>query len=67
MAFGGAYHCGFNSGFNMAEAVNYATYDWLKAMKEAKYCKCRNDSVRISEEDIANVIIKCTTTPTQPL
>lgn len=36
MAFGGAYHCGFNSGFNMAEAVNYATYSWLDALKEAK-------------------------------
>lgn len=30
VAFGGSYHCGFNTGKNIAEAVNFATKDWLE-------------------------------------
>ena len=29
VAFSGAYHCGFNTGRNIAQAVNFATRDWL--------------------------------------
>ncbi len=42
-----AYHSGFNSGFNIAEAVNFALPDWIPIGREAGYCKCVHDSVRI--------------------
>ena len=52
IVFGGAYHCGFNCGFNIAEAVNYATIDWLKQLTEVKFCTCFRKSVKGEIESI---------------
>lgn len=52
VTFGGTYHQGFNWGFNIAEAVNFATPRWLGLILNAKNCKCQRDSVKISPLDI---------------
>jgi jumonji domain-containing protein 2 len=57
--FGGSYHCGFNFGFNLAEAVNYATLGWLKLLPNCQSCKCANDSVKISSTSVLETLLKC--------
>lgn len=47
ITFPATYHQGFNFGFNIAEAVNFATLYWIPYGLKAKVCKCHPDSVRI--------------------
>jgi hypothetical protein len=48
LVLGGSYHCGFNFGFNIAEAVNYGTLNWLNLLPKCKSCKCSESSVKAS-------------------
>jgi [histone H3]-trimethyl-L-lysine9/36 demethylase len=43
----GAYHAGFNHGYNLAESVNFATPSWVPVGAQASFCTCRPDSVKI--------------------
>ncbi len=43
----GAYHSGFNAGYNCAESTNFATPTWIEIGAIARTCDCRDDCVRI--------------------
>ncbi len=43
----GAYHAGFNAGYNCAESVNLATQTWVAIGCAAVPCECASDSVRL--------------------
>jgi len=47
ITFPGAYHFGFNTGYNMAESTNFAVPEWIPFGDTARVCMCHPHSVRI--------------------
>lgn len=43
-----SYHSGYNHGFNIAEATNFALEYWIEFGKWASKCECSSESVKIS-------------------
>lgn len=60
LVLGGSYHCGFNFGLNIAEAINYGTLDWLNQLPVAKACQCSRNSVKAQHTEIFKNLEKST-------
>ncbi|KRX04852.1 hypothetical protein PPERSA_06486 [Pseudocohnilembus persalinus] len=58
--FNGAYHHGFNFGYNIAESVNFATNSWLTEhfLKANKQCLCNKGVVRMNHMEFYDNIVK---------
>ncbi|KRY89410.1 Lysine-specific demethylase 4A [Trichinella pseudospiralis] len=46
LTYPGAYHSGFNFGYNCAEAINFAMKSWIEYGLNAKFCLCGHSTVR---------------------
>jgi jumonji domain-containing protein 2 len=58
ITFPGSYHFGFNTGFNVAEATNFAIPEWVPYGKRANVCLCRPDSVRIDMHKFERLLLQ---------
>ena len=56
VTFPGAYHFGFNAGFNVAEATNFGVPEWIPFGRRARVCLCRPDSVRIDMDQFCRLL-----------
>jgi hypothetical protein len=56
ITFPSGYHFGFNTGFNMAEATNFAVPEWIPFGWKARVCLCRPDSVRVDMHRLTSLL-----------
>lgn len=56
ITFPRSYHAGFNTGFNIAESVNFAAYDWIPwGYLSSQSYRCERSSVFPIEELLVNI------------
>lgn len=41
----------------MAEAVNFATLDWLYKIRKVEYCRCKKSSVKIATSSVVSKLL----------
>lgn len=58
ITFPSCYHQGFNHGFNLAEAVNFATPKWFPFGHDAKSCICRPHSVILNVDSLETLFYR---------
>jgi jumonji domain-containing protein 2 len=58
ITFPGGYHFGFNTGFNVAEATNFAVPEWIPYGRRANVCLCRPDSVRLDMNKFERLLLQ---------
>ena len=56
ITFPGAYHFGFNTGFNVAESTNFAVPEWVPLGEAAGICLCHPHSVRIEMKRLKSLL-----------
>ena len=54
ITFNGSYHHGYNTGFNVAEAVNFATPEWLGDLAIMRGCKCQKKNLEFNLESFCS-------------
>jgi hypothetical protein len=58
VTFPGSYHAGFNHGFNIAEATNFASSTWFDIGRKAKHCVCRPNAVKLDIDHLETAFLR---------